>query len=45
MLVNYSIQCPEGHLAFFNITTINMEESHCFNAARYITATCMHGLD
>ena len=34
MLVNYSVQCPEGDLAFLNITTLELEEPNCNDIAR-----------
>ncbi|XP_064389329.1 uncharacterized protein LOC135337329 isoform X2 [Halichondria panicea] len=29
--VLYNISCPEGHLAFFNMTNIQLKEANCFN--------------
>ena len=30
-LVQYNISCPPGHLAFFNMTYIELEEPNCYD--------------
>lgn len=38
LLVTYSVQCPDGHIAYFNVTYSDLEPANCLT--RYTIMIC-----